>query len=185
MEALNEHKGKEMSKIKTLLNVKLFEVSNNFIYNLSKDKYRRDKVWELLPKYTINTNDGAKNRPIITEYFLQFVGTHESAENEKYLLFDLETTDGILNEEIAQVGEDLFEDFDFKKLLSVFKPQPETDITKFNFPLSNYIVVELEYLNSGYEYYETELIVNIKGYLDSEMRFTYYDLLEDVEKFNL
>lgn len=173
-------------KIKTLLSVKLFEVSNNFIYNLSKDKPRHDKVWDLLPKYTINNNDGANNRPVIADWYLQFVGTHEDINNKKYLLFDLDTQDEILNEDIAQAGiEDLFKDFDFNKLLSVFKPQPETDITNFNFPKTNYIVVELNYLTGGFDYYETELVVNIKGYLDDNMMFTHYDLLDDAKKYNL
>lgn len=176
-----------MDRVKTLLSVKLFEVSNNFIYNLSKDKKRHDRVWDLLPKYTINTNKDANNSPVIADWYLQFVGTHEDEiDNKKYLLFDLDTQDEILNEEISQGGiEDLFKDFDFKKLLSVFKPHPETDITNFNFPKTNYIVVELEYINGGYEYYETEMNIYIKGYLDDNMMFTHYDLLDDVEKFNL
>lgn len=41
-----------------LVGVELFEVSNNFIFKLSQNRPMPYQVFKILPKYTINTNDG-------------------------------------------------------------------------------------------------------------------------------
>lgn len=162
---------------KVLLGVELYEISSDFIHKIREGQPRPENVFSYLPMYTINTNDGANNRPMIAEFFHQFVGFGE--ENKKYLYFNLNTIDKEFNEEISNAGiETLFQDFDFAKILSNFKPQPEDDITNFHLPWCHYLVVELIYTTS-YDHYnggwEGDMDIDIIGYLDNDLNLKYFE----------
>jgi len=163
-----------------LVGVELFNVSNNFIYKISQCRPMPYQIFKVLPKYTINTNEGGLNKIILAEEFLQFVGTFESDKmNTKYLMFNFNTLDSLLNEEMNQAGiEDLFKDYDFKQVLSHFVPQEEEDLEQFVFPHVNYLVVELRY-DGGFDHegiYDCDMHVEITGFLKGNM---------ELEKFNL
>lgn len=163
-----------------LMGVELFTVSNNFIYKISQKKPMPYQIFNLLPKYTINTNEGGLNRIILAEEFLQFVGTFESDKNDpKYMMFNITTLDSLLNEEIGGAGiEDLFDDFDFKQVLSHFVPQLVRELENMIFPHVNYLVVELHY-NGGFDHegvYDCDMHVEIVGFLDGDMVLNKFNL---------
>ena len=163
-----------------LVGIELFDVSNNFIYKLSQNRPMPYQIFNVLPKYTINTNKGGLNRIMLAEEFLQFVGMFETdRDNPKYLMFNVNTLESLLNEEMNQAGiEDLFKDYDFKEVLSHFAPQKEEDLEQFVFPHVNYLVVELQY-DGGFDHegiYDCDMHVEITGYLN--------DIME-LEEFNL
>jgi hypothetical protein len=161
-----------------LLAVNLYELSENYIYELKESRKNPNNIDDILPEYTINTNEGQHNQPINAPYFLQFVGNFKVDNPKKYPLFNLKTLDNLLSEEISNVGaEDLFNEFDFKKLLSVFKPQTDDDMKRYSMPYTYYLVVELTY-ETIQDYYsggwECEISVDIVGYLDDKMQYVEY-----------
>jgi hypothetical protein len=138
------------------------------------------QIFNVLPKYTINTNVGGGNRIMLSEEFLQFAGSFKADNNNlQYLMFNINTLDSLLQEEMNQAGvEDFFKDFDFKEVLSHFIPQKEEDLEQFVFPHVNYLVIELHY-DGGFDHegiYDCDMHVEIIGYLKENM---------ELEKFNL
>lgn len=155
---------------RVLLGISLYELSEKYLYELREDKRRDREVFNILPKFTINTNEGAKNRPISADYFLQFIGFTPS--DNKYLLFDFRTIDAHLDEEISNAGYDgFFEQFDFIKLLKEFPRQTDNDMMKYNPPNINYLVFDLEYIHStdSEGYSDCDMNVYAVGYLNSKM----------------
>lgn len=167
-----------MTTLKTLMGVELYEISNNYIFKLREKQKNHNYVFNYLPKYTINTNETANNRPILAENFHQWVGSFLQEKSEKYLYFNLKTLDNNLQQEIDNSGiEDLFKIFDFKKILSFFTPHTEDDLSKFLVPTTYYLVIEITY-DSSYDgfngEYECDVIVDIIGYLNSNLEIYYF-----------
>jgi hypothetical protein len=174
----------ERLTIKCLLGVKLYEISEKFMYHIRRLKHKNpEKVFKFLPRYTINTNKEAHNQPIIAEYYHQFVGhfnnpNHE--DNEKYLYFDLETLDRNLEVEIDDNGVEIFQDFNFKKIFSQaeFIPHTEDDLFKFVFPVTRYLIIEITY-ETLYDYYsggyDCDVEMDIVGYLDENFQSVYFE----------
>lgn len=170
------------SKHLALLAVEVYEISEKFIYELRKKQHPRQDVFEHLPEFTINNNKTANKQPIPARYYLQFSGHLKPNDDDdtKYLFFNLATQDSILDEEISNSGiDDLFADFDFEKLLSRFIPNPETHISGFVIPKTNYLVVELIYTTTQDHYsggYECEMEIDIVGYLDHNLQRTPFEV---------
>jgi len=172
-----------ITKLKTLLGVELYEISERFIYNLRQGHPRSEKVFDYLPKFTINTNKEAHNQIADAEWFHQFVGCFQNDnKNEKYLYFNIETLDATLREEISNAGmENLLKNLDFKKILSNFTPENEENISYFRFPHCNYLIVELTY-NVTYDLdggYDCDMDLNVVGYLDSNMNAIYFETINN------
>jgi hypothetical protein len=166
------------STVRCLLAVEVYELSENYIFELKEGRKKPNSIGDILPEYTINTNEGQHNQPMNADYFLQFVGLDYVKNPKNCLLFNLRTFDSILQEEISNVGiEDLFNDYDFKKLLSVFKPHTDDDMKRYSMPYTYYMVVDVvfettqDYYSGGWE---CESSVNIVGYLDDKMQITEY-----------
>jgi len=170
--------GEGISKEKCLLAVELYNVSDKYIYNLREKQQHRRDVFEYLPTYTVNTNKGQHNQPMIADSFLQFAGNFKEHDDVNYLMFNLHTLDHQLEEEISNAGiEDLFKKLDFVKILSNFVPQSEDDLSKGVFPKVNYLIVEITYdvsydgYNGGYD---CDTDVDIIGYLGYNLKSTYF-----------
>jgi hypothetical protein len=167
-----------VTRIKCLLGVELYEISNNFIYKMREAHKKPDEVFDYLPTYTLNTYKDQHNRPMLADCFHQFIGLFDNEKNEKYFYFNLETLDSQLKEEIDNAGiEDLFKKFDFLKILSHFTSHSEDDLSKMVFPTVNYLIVELTY-DVSYDYYnggyDCDLDVDIIGYLDGNLQTKYF-----------
>jgi len=165
-----------ITKIRCLLGVEVFEISDKYIMELRQAHRNAEEVFDILPEYTINTNKGVGNKPVLAKYFHQFIGHGDS--DEKYLYFNLQAADNQLDFEIREGSiEDIFEGYDFKELLSHFKPQTDDDIKKYVFPQTNFLVVELTYITSQ-DYYsggwETDVEVEIIGYLNPNLEIQYF-----------
>jgi len=164
--------------VKALLGVELYEFSEKFIYELRQKQKKQDRVFEHLPTYTINENKGANGRPVEAYWYLQYAGIFEDNYSLKYLFFDLSSLDSLLNEEISHDGiEELFKEFNFQKILSVFTPATEDDYIKFGFPTTHYIIVELTY-ETSYDHeggYDCNLYVDITGYLDDNLEIKKFE----------
>ena len=162
------------SKHLALLAVELYEITDQFIYELREKQHDSQDVFNYLPEFTINRNENANNRPIVAKYYHQFVGAFKPDKVEKYLYFNLRSNDALLAEELAQGGvDDLFEEIDFEKMLSKFTPQQGDDITKFVFPKTNYLIVELTYVTSVDHFsggYDCDMTIEIVGYLDNQLQ---------------
>lgn len=160
-----------ISKHLALLAVELYEISEKFIYELREKQHQSQDVFDYLPEYTINKNEKVNNQPIPARYYHQFVGSLEPQDDgEKYLYFRVMSPDTLLDHEISEAGfEDLFDGVDFEKLLSVFPAEPQENLTKFVFPTTHYLVVELVYITSYDHYsggYDCDMEIDIVGYLD-------------------
>jgi len=167
-----------ISKHLALICINYYEISDNFIYKLRESHPNPQQAFDYLPKYTINTNEKGNNQIIEAEYFLQFAGCFENTnENPKYLMFDIETLDATLNQEISDAGiDEVFKNIDFKNILSVFKPQTEEDEMSFVFPNSNYLTFEISYDTSynNENGYDCEVYYKFIGYLDDIMNVVYF-----------
>ena len=171
------------SKVRCLLAVELYELSNKYIYEMREQKKKDGQLFDILPTYTINTNENANNRPIRSEYFLQFVGNFIDETPEKYLLFRLNAVDNLLDYEISNGGiEDIFKDYDFKKLLSVFKPMDDYAMSRHAMPNTDFLVVEITYETTQDHFsggWECESSFDIIGYLDSMKELKLFNFLHD------
>ena len=105
-----------------IMAVNAYIINSNDLYELNQ-KYKRT-MWDHLHPYTINKkeyNDAANNGIVSSDYYLQFSGFQEEENPNENTLFDFQTFDYVLGEEISAVGEEeLFEGFDFKKIFSHF-----------------------------------------------------------------
>ena len=161
-----------LDKIKCLLAVEVYEISEKYISSLRLAHRNANEVFDILPEFTINTNEGANNEPILAKYFHQFMGYDENDE-KKYLYFNLSTVDNQLDFELNETtAEDLFKEFNFKKMLSNFTPLLDDSLEKYVVAPTNYLVVELTYMLTQ-DYYsggwEGDMDVDIIGYLDEKL----------------
>lgn len=168
-----------------LLGVEYYHISENYIAGIREKRYDREKIFQLLPDFTINSND--YNQPILAEYFHQFIGWEKSENPKIFIYFNLKTIDNILQEDIDNAGiEELFKEYDFKEILSVFKPHTDDDIKHLVLPSINYLIIEETYIG-GYDYYyggyEYDIETKIVGYLDSNLNKKYFNH-EKIYKLN-
>ena len=83
-----------------LLGIELYEISEKLIYDLRNSEPRKpENVFKHLPEYTINTNPGANNKPILAENFHQFIGFNLNENKDKLhelanFLYEKETITG-------------------------------------------------------------------------------------------
>jgi hypothetical protein len=171
--------GTGITKEKCLLAVELYNVSDKYIYDLREKQQHRRDVFAYLPFYTVNTNKGQHNQPMIADCFLQWAGNFKEHEDVNYLMFNLHTLDHQLEEEISNAGiEDLFQKLDFVKILFNFVPQSEDDLSKGVFPKVYYLIVEITYDVSYDDYnggYDCDTDVDIIGFLDNELNSKYFE----------
>lgn len=169
-----------ISKVRCLLGIDLFEISNKYINELRLAHKNDFEVFDMLPTYTINLNENAFNRPILAENYHQFIGLEGDDDKKvKHLYFNVTTIDRQLKEEISNASvEDLFIDFDFKEILSKFTPLNDDDLKNYVFPPINYLVIEItyitiqDYISGGWE---SEMELDIIGYLDNNLQIKMFD----------
>ena len=153
--------------IRCLMSVELHEISENFIADLWKVHMNHNEVFDHLPEYAIRA-DGHLS---CAGDYLQFTGLEKVEESQKIIFVNIYPVDHQLDYEFGQAGiEQLFNDINFKALLdkTPFKPEPEENLSKFIFPTTNIMIVELTYMSS-YDYYsggtEYEMEPDIVGFL--------------------
>lgn len=163
-----------------IMAVNAYIINTNDLYELNQ-KYKKNIFDHILP-YTINLkeyNDKANNDIIQSDVYLQFVPKIKEENPNKYLVFDFQTFDEVLAEEISAVGNDLFQGIDFKKILSNFSIKTFKDKgNRLDAPF--YLIVQMEYFGS-YDHYsgvsEYDLIIDIVGYLDGNLEKVIFDVL--------
>jgi len=168
-----------IDKEERLLGVEYYQISENYIAGIREKRYNRENIFQLLPDFTTNTNDGQHNQPMLAEYFHQFIGWEKSENPKVYLYFNLKTVDNLLQEDIDAVGiEELFREYDFKEILSVFKPHTDDHMRHLALPSINYLIIENIY-TGGYDHYyggyEYDIETKIVGYLDSNLNKKYFN----------
>ena len=164
-----------------IMAVDAYIVSNKDVYEI-REQYKTHPFDHLHP-FTINLkelNDKAGNTIIPAEFYLQFMGIVKDENTPNHILFDLNTQDDLLHEEISNAGyEDLFEGIDFKKILDHFPIKNYKDKWKrLGAPI--YLIVQMNYFSS-YDHYsgatEWELETEIVGYLDGNLEKVIFDVL--------
>ena len=153
--------------------VNAYIINSNDLYELNQ-KYKR-RMWDHLHPYSINHkkyNDAANNNLIPSDYYLQFSCHIEEENPQEFTLFNFNTFDDLLNEEIGAVGvEELFQTEDFEKIMSHFPILTYKDKGK-RLGAPFYLLVQMKYFGSyDYEsgYTEYELETEIIGYLDGNL----------------
>ena len=140
-----------MDRVRCLMSVELHEISENFIADLWKVHKNHNEVFDHLPEYSLR-DDGKLCR---AEEYLQFVGLEEVREPQKIIFINIYPVDHQLDYEIGEYGMvEMFEEINFKALLAKtpFKPEPEENLSRFVFPTTNIMIVELCY-TSSYDYW--------------------------------
>jgi hypothetical protein len=136
-----------------LLKVDLYEFTGEEIGKL-RELYQHDRyLHKILPQYTFNEKFG---NMLNADGYLQFV--YEG--DEKFLLFDLETNDELLGEEISNGGLDnLLKGIDIRPYLEKMMIKKYDDF-KRSLTSAQYLIIELEYFGGGY-YNEDDFDLNV------------------------
>ncbi len=152
--------------MKTLLAVYAYELTGDEIGKL-KEGYdnKRHFIDSVLPKYCLHENGTIRR----TDDYLYWI---ESGD-EKFLLFNAETLDQVLDTEISGCGglDELLKDFNIKPL---FDKLQKGDFKNFNrgLPLVDYIVIEIIYSSySSYDGTEYDMDVDVVGYMNGNLEF--------------
>jgi hypothetical protein len=150
------------------MSVELHEISENFIAELWKVHKNHNEVFDHLPEYCLRA-DGHLSR---ADEYLQFIGIEEVREPQKIIFVNIYPVDHQLDYEFGESGiAELFNEINFKALLdkTPFKPEPEENLSKFVFPTTNIMIVELCY-SSSFDYYngadDWEMEPGIVGFLN-------------------
>lgn len=126
--------------MKTLLSVTVVELSGDEIGKMRKNfvSYRHFES-KFLPAYCVNPHYGNVTD---SEAFLQFVNEGEDV----YTLFDIETTDPVLNEELSNAGAEslLFKTVDIRTILAPFRRENDSNYKRCLNP-NEYLIVEIKY----------------------------------------
>jgi hypothetical protein len=140
---------------KQLLVVNLFSLSGDDIGNIKKENFNSYKyTLKKLPEYSIDDNGKIKT----SEYWLQFI----EEGKETHHLFDIVYCSSCIRMEMEEMGIDIFEKFDFKK---IFEKAPKINFEQYliKAPLDFCIIFNVEYINSGED---VEFEIELEGYLD-------------------
>ena len=144
---------------KCLLALEVFEFTGEEIGKL-REQYKHDRYLDdVLPKWTLNTNNGSI---INSPGFLQFI----EDGIDKFILFNASTVDRLLQEEISNGGlESMLKGIDIRNYLEHFKKHTYDDFCRC-LPSAEYLIIGLEYTSGGYfNEYEVDLHVSVEGAL--------------------
>jgi hypothetical protein len=150
--------------INTLLAVEIYEFTGDEIGKLKNKHHNQRDFFEYhMPKYCLIKNGTIGN----ASDYLYWV---ESGE-EKYILFNMDTGDRLLAEEISNAGlESLLENFDVRP---IFENLGKSYYEEYNrtIPSAEYIIIELAYTtHRGYDYTEYDMYSAPVGYMDRELK---------------
>lgn len=147
-------------KIKELIKIEMYSISNYDFFNLSKKfkKYNYRHYFEHIPKYAINSEYG---NILEAEYYHQYTAiTDPGLNSEKfYALLDIEPLSTLVTDEIGH-GDiiEFLPKIDYNTIVDKCIINSLEDIH----PVPTYIIIEIEYIEDG------EIIVNFNGILDSD-----------------
>lgn len=160
-----------MNKHRSLLGINIFEIDSDFLYEQRKSRFKSESIFNILPKYIFGNNGNI----LEAEYYLQFIGQVKEEKNQKFILFEIQTLDDILFEEIKDIGECEFLNEISTYLKDVINKLPKKNIEEFQkhcFNKTSYLVVDILYISHG-TYgvdYETDVEYNLIGYLDKDLK---------------
>lgn len=160
-----------MNKHRTLLGINIFEIDSNFLYEQRNSRFKSESIFGILPKYTFGNNGNI----LEAEYYLRFTGQVNKEENKNFTLFEIQTLDDILFEEIQGISECEFLNEISTFLKDVIIKLPKKSIEEFKkhcFNKTSYLVIDILYISHG-TYgidYETDVEYVLIGYLDKDMK---------------
>lgn len=163
--------------MKQLMSVAIWRFTGDDLGCLKKNYHRRDFVYKYMPRYCLSDAGHIG----YTDHWLQFV----EFGDDLYWLFDVLYCDPLLAEEINQTGlEEMFPNVNWYPLFTYFKTTLadvlpslenlrdllESDYDKFqrSIPTAHHIVIDLNYTGHGED---TDLEIDVAGYLDATMQF--------------
>lgn len=148
-------------KLRTLLEIKSYELTGNDIGYLKKSFAESNRFNEkVLPNYCVREDNGEFAH---SDYYFQFVETGE----EKFLLFDADTIDDVLKEEISGAGIDsILKDIDLRPYFKELYHFNKDNVFRHHLMPSQYLIIQIEYVECGsWEYPEWEAQYSIEGVL--------------------
>lgn len=138
-----------------------------------KGKFNQQyQMFATLPKYVWNEE---YNKVMLAEQYLSH-SLHDFEPLQNFLLFDFESLDGFINDELSNIGVDNFlnevKDFSIKSIYDKLKEIGNTKIENVFSPFTSllYCLFELEVIGGGY---------TINGYDDPTITWYFKGLLED------
>jgi hypothetical protein len=153
--------------MKTLLAVEIYYFTEQDFHHMREPvmDYSPEHFWKSMPEWCVRDDTGRINW---ARAYHQWAGYEGTNDGKKYMLFDINPIDGILQEEISNVGfEDFFGDYDFRPIFEKLYIN-EAPIRRLTIPHTQYLVVDLIYHGMGED---ADLEVEIVGYLDSNLKF--------------
>lgn len=152
--------------MKTILAIEAYYFSEKDFYEMREPvkDYPLEHFYNHLPEWCIRDDNGYINW---TRAYHQWAGLHD-VDGQKFILFNANPIDPILQEEISNVGfEDFFGQYDFRPLFKKLYVN-EAPLRRLAIPHSQYIIVELTYHGDGED---CDLEVEVVGYLDHQMQY--------------
>jgi hypothetical protein len=144
-------------KIKELIKLEVYSVSNYDFYNFSKkfEKFNQHYYFKHIPKYAINSDFG---NILETEYYHQYTISDPGLDTEEfYTIFDIEALSSLVKEEFEYDIVDHLPKIDYNFLREKCVINSLDDMH----PVSSYLIIEIDYTND-------DIIVDIIGVLDSD-----------------
>lgn len=153
-----------MDAVKCLLNVIVYEFTGDEIGKLKEKYINKNRFYEeVLPPYCLNSGGSIERS---ADWF-QWIDRGE----DKYILFDAQTTDRLLADEISNGGlEQIFDDIKLKSIFESFQKCGFEDFNRSTL-LSQYLVIELRYLTHfNGEYTDYSMESSLLGFLDYNLK---------------
>lgn len=149
---------------KCLLHIKLYELTGDEIGEIKKEEKEGHRFYEtILPQYCLHVENGKLKT---TRDYLQWI---ESGE-EKYLLFDANTLDDILDEEISNGGiEELLRDIDLRPFFLNFHKLKMKGLTHRSLQSGQYLIISICYIGGDMWNPDWDMEVYVDGVLTSDL----------------
>jgi hypothetical protein len=124
------------------------------------------KLLKNLPKYTINEEI---QKIVEADFYLYWI---EEGQDE-YILFDLDTSDRFLQEEIENIGigetGSIIEGSDEELLISIIKNHAYKNKSDNLLPTPEYVIMNIEYFGGGAPDYDWDVEYSIDGFMKKDL----------------
>lgn len=155
---------------KTLLNVKIYELTGDEIGEIKKQQEKSNRFYDsILPEYCLHTENGTLRT---TADYLQWIVSGE----EKYLLFEAHTLDDILHEEISNSGlETVLDGIDLRPYFKSLYKLNKRDLIYNQLQSGQSLIVNIVYSGGNFFDDDFDCEIYVDGVLTNNLEIIKYE----------
>jgi hypothetical protein len=146
------------------LGIKLYQLTGDEIGRIKKDEIESNRFYSTrLPEFCLRDDRGTLT---YTVDYLQWI---ESGE-EKYYLFEAQTLDEILHEEIRNSGlESLLKDIDLRPFFKKLQVLTFNGLNRGTFINGQYLIISLSYIGGDMYNPDWDMEIDVEGVLTDKL----------------